>query len=125
MGVTVIMQRPEIPGSIGPTNPPSITLGEDRAGADAPAPHREEQAFYEHNQSLSAHTTSFSHEFRQVAGMTGMMLLLLGTFCSVSRYQMSAQVSQLILGIFLIVYAYTVLVAVRCRGRHGNSTPVE
>jgi hypothetical protein len=119
------MQRPEITGSIGPANPPSINRGEDRMVADVPAPHREEHSFCEHIHSLSAYCASFSREFRLVSGMAGMMLLVLGTYCSVSRYQMSAQVSQLILGIFLIVYAYTILVAVRCRGRHGNFTPVE
>ena len=119
------MQRPEISGSIGPTNPPSIRYGDDPVIADMPAPHREEFSFQKHINPISAYCASFSREFRLVSGMTGMMLLVLGTYCSVSRYQMSAQVSQLVLGSFLIVYAYTLLVAVRCRGRHGNSSPAE
>lgn len=119
------MQRPEIHGSIGTTNHPSIDPDETRVCADAPAPHREELSFLEHIHSFFAPSTSFSHEFRLVAGMTVMMLLVLGTISSVSTYQMSAQVSQLVLGIFVIVYAYTLLVVVRCRGRHGNSTPIE
>jgi len=57
--------------------------------------------------------------------MTGMMLLLLGTYGSVSRYQMSAHISALVLAIFSVFFAYSILVAVRCRGRNGDITPLK
>jgi len=115
------MQRPEIPGSVGSTNPPPVRYGDDPLISDVPAPRREEFFPKKHIHPISAYYASFSREFRMVSAMTGMMLLVLGTYCSVSRYQMSAQVSQLLLGSILIVYVSTLLVAVRCRGRHGES----
>lgn len=109
-----IMQPQESPG---PTNRPTKPPGEPRGSADAPAPHREEHTIHQYHHSLSAHIMSLSPEFRMVAGMAVMMILLLATLCSVSSYVMSARISGMVLAVFLVFFAYSIVVAARCRRR--------
>lgn len=92
--------------------------------ADEPTPHREEHTSIRNQlSSLSSHFPSFSPQFRMVAGMAGMMLLVLGTLCSVSCYQLSAQVSGMVIGLFFIFFVYSVVVAARCRRRPTDTHP--
>ena len=61
--------------------------------------------------------TRMKPEMKAVGGLAGGILLLLLTLSSVSTYQMSAQVSGIIIVLFLMILAYFVFVAVRCRHR--------
>ncbi|OPY43878.1 MAG: hypothetical protein A4E42_01150 [Methanoregulaceae archaeon PtaU1.Bin222] len=57
-----------------------------------------------------------------VAGLAVMMILLLATLCSVSSYVMSARIPGIVLAVFLVFFAYSIVVAARCR-RRPTGTP--
>jgi hypothetical protein len=59
----------------------------------------------------------FRPELKAVGGLAGGILLLLLTLSSVSAYQMSALVSGIIIVLFLVILAFFIVVAVRCRHR--------
>lgn len=89
--------------------------------ADAPSPHREKTFFDHPGYPLSSLIFSSSPEFRLVTGMTVMMILLLGTLLSVSCYLMSARTAGMVAAVFSVFFAYSIIVAARCRHTSTNT----
>ena len=61
-------------------------------------------------------------DMKHVGGLAGCILLLLLTCSSVSAYQMSAQVLGIIIASSFSLFAYLIIVAVRCRHRQDTSS---
>jgi hypothetical protein len=62
-------------------------------------------------------------DWKAVGGLAGCMLLFALTCSSVSAYQMSAHLSGIIIALSLLLIAYLIFVAVRCRNRPEPVAP--
>lgn len=120
---TAVLDIMQPQGSREPDTSPRKPQSGPGITADAPSPRRGESEICQTHRALfsnplSSLALSSSPEFRLVAGMTVMMLLLLGTVVSVSSYGMSPRIAVVVLAVFLVFFGYSILVAVRCR-RHA------